>query len=86
MNKTKTTARRRHIMYPVKRYTMTPEESKQWDQGNETDRRNILASLGDRVSDDSVEHDGCLIAFYHNDGQLVGKCTHHEPLFVEQRP
>jgi hypothetical protein len=80
MKHIKQTVRRRSV-YAAVDYTMSPQESARWDRGDETERRVILGTIGDRLATEKPEQGGRSFRFFHSDGRLVGKCTHHEPLF-----
>lgn len=70
----------KHIRYASQRYTMSPEESAQWDRADDTERRELLGVLAERLAE--VEEDaGCRCLFYHANGTLIAKSVHHEPLF-----
>jgi len=71
----------KHIRYASQRYTLSQEESAQWDRADDTERRELLGILGDRLATESGEDSGCRCLFYHADGTLVAKSVHHEPLF-----
>ncbi|MCL4217442.1 MAG: hypothetical protein KJ052_10630 [Candidatus Hydrogenedentes bacterium] len=71
----------KHIRYASQRYTMSPEESAQWDRADDTERRELLGLLAERLTETSGEDEGCRCLFYHSNGTLVAKSVHHEPLF-----
>jgi hypothetical protein len=71
----------KHIRYASQRYTMSTEESAHWDRADDTERRELLGTLGDRLADESGDNAGCRCLFYHANGTLVAKSVHHEPLF-----
>lgn len=71
----------KHIRYASQRYTMSPEESAQWDRADDTERRQLLETFGERLTEATDEDTGCRCLFYHANGTLVAKSVHHEPLF-----
>ncbi len=72
----------KHLQYTSRRYVMTPEESAQWERSDDHERRILIDVLGARLADDTRSA-GCSISIYRNDGTLIAKSTHHEPLFPE---
>jgi hypothetical protein len=71
----------KHIRYASQRYTMSTEESAQWDRSDDTERRELLGLLAERLTEATADDAGCRCLFYHANGTLVAKSVHHEPLF-----
>jgi hypothetical protein len=59
---------------------MTPEESSLWDSGDGCDQREMLYAFGERLLAETGAGDDCCVAFYHANGQLVGKTVYRRSL------
>ena len=53
------------------------------DSVDEHGRRELIDVFGERLAEAPDIGMGCSVFFYRQDGTLIGKSTHHQPLFAE---
>ena len=54
-------------------YTMSPTESRSWNEADQDQRRELLEDLAGRVMCDAVDHGCNRFVIYDTDGGLVAK-------------